>query len=114
MFGTRDEGSSYLANGFTDNVTGYLGQDPNNIGYDQSGTALEVLPNTGDVVNNLPVSVSMRSPLAMGVPEWTGEAEVDLTNFTSTDNTRIGTKGVASYSEILSEGDKTLVDNYLE
>ena len=61
-------------------------------------------------------AVTIKAPLGpefQSIPEWTGEAAVDLSTLSATARTRIGPRGLLIYGEDLSTADQTRADNYL-
>ena len=60
--------------------------------------------------------ITIKAPLGpefQALPEWTGEAAVDLSTLSATARTRIGPRGMLIYGEDLSTADQDRADRYL-
>ena len=60
--------------------------------------------------------ITIKAPLGpefQGIGEWTGEAAVDLTSWTGSDQTRIGPRGMLIYDQPLTYADAVKADRYL-
>ena len=61
-------------------------------------------------------AVTIKAPLGpkfQAIPEWTGEAAVDLSTLSATARTRIGPRGMLIYGVDLSAADQARADGYL-
>jgi len=61
-------------------------------------------------------AVTIKAPLGpkfQGIPEWTGEAAVDLSTLSATARTRIGPRGMLIYGEDLDATEQMQADRYL-
>ena len=60
--------------------------------------------------------ITIKAPLGpefQAIAEWTGEAAVDLTSWTGSDQTRIGPRGMFIYDQPLTYADAVRADRYL-
>jgi len=112
-FGRRAFGESYLANGFTYHVVGYLSEATDNPGFNYEGNSLEILPETADMLHNLPVNLIANSSALSAAAEWQAGSPVYAPLQEDTDHTRIGGLGMLLYSAALTAGEKAQADGYL-